>query len=189
MSTEENSQESSDMKDAFASAKSIKHDELDDLLKKEKIFTIVSVEDMDRTPFVLIGDDDPEGYRLWMIFNGESKNELRMIAKWHKDAKELYEEKARSPEEMDFLRRALISFATIEPLIEDPEYSRDLFGMCIAGIAKRWYDADHKDKPAASLHSFEEARDQCMPYLKLVNIYTERLTALMTSIQSINTQM
>ena len=57
MSTEENSQESSDMKDAFASAKSIKHDELDDLLKKEKIFTIVSVEDMDRTRFA-------QGYEL-----------------------------------------------------------------------------------------------------------------------------
>lgn len=184
MSTEKDSSDSSDMKEAFASAKSVKHDELDKLLETEKPFTVVSVEDMENTPFVLIGDEDPKGYRLWIMFNGESKAELEAIAKWHKQAKELYESKARSTDEMDYLRRVLVSFATIEPLLGDQAYSRDLFGMCIAGVAKAWYDADHADQPKKDLQSFDEAKDECMPYLKLVNIYVERLTMLMTSIRS-----
>ena len=184
MSTEKDSPDSSDMKEAFASAKSVKHEELEKLLVTEKPFTIVSVEDMENTPFVLIGDDDPKGYRLWIMFNGESKDELTAICKWHKQAKELYESKARSTDEMDYLRRVLVSFATIEPLLEDQVFSRDLFGMCIAGVAKAWYDADHADAPKKDLKSFDEARDECMPYLKLVNIYVERLTMLMTSIRS-----
>ena len=50
----------SDLTENFNSAKTIKSNELDGLLKTEKLFTIVQVTDMDNLPFVLIGDEDHE---------------------------------------------------------------------------------------------------------------------------------
>lgn len=168
------------MAEAYASAKTISSKELDDLLKTAALYTIVVVEDACAIPYVLVGEEDPNGFRCWIAFNGESKAELAHMATWYVKANELYHEKARSVQEMDKLRKLLVATATIAPYIHDEGLNLEILAYCTEGTAREWYREDHPDNPELPTDP-EEAKNCSMPYIQLANIYITRFVEMMAS--------
>lgn len=147
-------------------------------MTKLPIYTIVTLLDASNKPVVLVGDESSSGYRLWLPYNGENKSELNTFVEWQREASTLYKDKVRSVEEMDQLRRIMISLATIGGVIDDPDLSTLVTTSCVIGVAHKWFITDNPDIKITQSEFQDDAR--AMVYINLVQMYIERFSKLVS---------
>ena len=186
------SQESttSDLNIRFQEAKTVKLADLPKLKDTEPLWTIVCVEEHNCEPQILLGVDDKPETRFWFRFDGSSKEVYETYVKWKEEATSLYNDKARSPEEMDYLRTVTISMGIIVDLFkwfaDDSalQISKALMEGIVAALGTKWYVSDHpevKDNPKI----LETSGAKIVPYTELVIKYMTRLHELLSNYKQV----
>lgn len=176
----------SDLNIRFQEAKTVKLADLPKLKDTEPLWTIVCVEEHGGEPQILLGVDDKPETRFWFRFDGSSKEVYETYVKWKEEATALYNDKARSPDEMDYLRTVTISMGIIVDLFkwfnDDTalQISKALMEGIVAALGTKWYVTDHpevKDNPKI----LETAGAKIVPYTELVIKYMTRLHELLSN--------
>jgi len=176
----------SDLNIRFQEAKTVKLADLPKLKDTEPLWTIVCVEEHGGEPQILLGVDDKPETRFWFRFDGSSKEVYETYVKWKEEATALYNDKVRSPDEMDYLRTVTISMGIIVDLFkwfnDDTalQISKALMEGIVAALGTKWYVTDHpevKDNPKI----LETAGAKIVPYTELVIKYMTRLHELLSN--------
>lgn len=176
----------SDLNIRFQEAKTVKLADLPKLKDTEPLWTIVCVEEHGGEPQILLGVDGKPETRFWFRFDGSSKEVYETYIKWKEEAAALYNDKARSPDEMDYLRTVTISMGIIVDLFkwfnDDAalQINKALMEGIVAALGTKWYVSDHpevKDNPKI----LETAGDKIVPYTELVIKYMTRLHELLSN--------
>lgn len=167
---------SSKLEKEFQNSKTVSKDELPELLKTGNIWDIVCVKDEGNKAYVLLGHPDNPESRVWANFNGEDKKTLQSFLEWMEEGKKLYSEKARSPDELDYLRKVMLSIGCLSELMNDEQFTNVVLQMAVGNIALKWYMSDHPD-------DVNDVGDKITPYIELVMRYVERLSNFIRSIK------
>ena len=176
----------SDLNIRFQEAKTVKLADLPKLKDTEPLWTIVCVEEHNGEPQILLGVEDKPETRFWFRYDGSSKEVYETYVKWKEEATALYNDKARSPDEMDYLRTVTISMGIIVDLFkwfnDDAalQISKALMEGIVAALGTKWYVSDHpevKDNPKI----LETAGAKIVPYTELVIKYMTRLHELLSN--------
>ena len=186
------SQESttSDLNINFQEAKTVKLADLPKLKDTEPLWTIVCVEEHGGEPQILLGVDGKPETRFWFRYDGSSKEVYETYVKWKEEATALYNDKVRSPDEMDYLRTVTISMGIIVDLFrwfnDDAalQISKALMEGIVAALGTKWYVADHpevKDNPKI----LETTGAKIAPYTELVIKYMTRLHELLSNYKQV----
>ena len=183
------SQESttSDLNIRFQEAKTVKLADLPKLKDTEPLWTIVCVEEHGGEPQILLGVEDKPETRFWFRFDGSSKEVYETYIKWKEEATSLYNDKARSPEEMDYLRTVTISMGIIVDLFkwfaDDSalQISKALMEGIVAALGTKWYVSEVKDNPKI----LETSGAKIVPYTELVIKYMTRLHELLSNYKQV----
>lgn len=171
-----------DLKTAYQTSKTVSLGDLELLKKSEKPYTIVCVKEYLNRPYILLGrEDTPPEKRVWIVFNGEMRDKLDQYFSWMSEAQTIYEKKARSPEEMDYLRQTMLSIGFLSDLISDNEFTETTVQACLTKIAEKWYTADHPNQ-----HMDSVTNEEFIPYLELVMKYVDRLAKFTSEIRECN---
>lgn len=180
----------SDLNIRFQEAKTVKLADLPKLKDTEPLWTIVCVEEHGGEPQILLGVEGKPETRFWFRFDGSSKEVYETYIKWKEEAVALYNDKARSPDEMDYLRTVTISMGIIVDLFklfnDDAalQISKSLMEGVVAALGTKWYVTDHpevKDNPKI----LETAAANIVPYTELVIKYMTRLHELLNNYKQV----
>ena len=180
----------SDLNIRFQEAKTVKLADLPKLKDTEPLWTIVCVEEHNGEPQILLGVDDKPETRFWFRYDGSSKEVYETYVKWKEEATSLYKDKARSPEEMDYLRTVTISMGIIVDLFkwfaDDSaiQISKALMEGIVAALGTKLYVSDHpevKDNPKI----LETSGAKIVPYTELVIKYMTRLHELLSNYKQV----
>lgn len=180
----------SDLNIRFQEAKTVKLADLPKLKDTDPLWTIVCVEEYGGEPQILLGVEGKPETRFWFRFDGSSKEVYETYIKWKEEAVALYNDKARSPDEMDYLRTVTISMGIIVDLFkwfnDDAalQISKALMEGVVAALGTKWYVTDHpeiKDNPKI----LETAGTNIVPYTELVIKYMTRLHELLNSYKQV----
>ena len=180
----------SDLNIRFQEAKTVKLADLPKLKDTEPLWTIVCVEEHGGEPQILLGVEDKPETRFWFRYDGSSKEVYETYIKWKEEAVALYNDKARSPDEMDYLRTVTISMGIIVDLFkwfnDDAalQISKALMEGVVAALGTKWYVTDHpeiKDNPKI----LETAGINIVPYTELVIKYMTRLHELLNNYKQV----
>ena len=180
----------SDLNIRFQEAKTVKLADLPKLKDTDPLWTIVCVEEHGGEPQILLGVEGKPETRFWFRFDGSSKEVYETYVKWRDEATALYNNKARSPDEMDYLRTVTISMGIIVDLFkwfnDDAalQISKALMEGIVAALGTKWYVTDHpevKDNPKI----LETAGTKIVPYTELVIKYMTRLHELLSNYKQV----
>ena len=180
----------SDLNIRFQEAKTVKLADLPKLKDTDPLWTIVCVEEHGGEPQILLGVEGKPETRFWFRFDGSSKEVSETYVKWRDEATALYNNKARSPDEMDYLRTVTISMGIIVDLFkwfnDDAalQISKALMEGIVAALGTKWYVTDHpevKDNPKI----LETAGTKIVPYTELVIKYMTRLHELLSNYKQV----
>ena len=180
----------SDLNIRFQEAKTVKLADLPKLKDTDPLWTIVCVEEHGGEPQILLGVDGKPETRFWFRFDGSSKEVYETYVKWREEAATLYNDKARSADEMDYLRTVTISMGIIVDLFKwfgesaGTQVGKSLMEGVVAALGTKWYVTDHpevKDNPKI----LETDAANIAPYTELVIKYMTRLHELLNNYKQV----
>jgi hypothetical protein len=107
--------------------------------------TIIMASDEMFRPYILLLDID--GNKYWRPYGGESIEDIHRFHKWEIEAQRHFKDKARSQDEIDYFRNAMLSIGLLTDLLslnQDKEESiaSQLVESAVFAIAMRWYCKD-----------------------------------------------
>ena len=183
----------SDLSIRFQEAKTVKLADLENLKKTEPLWTIVCIEEHNGEPQILLGVEDKPESRFWFRFDGSSKDVYETYVKWRQEAQDLYSEKARTAEEMDYLRTVTISMGIIVDLFKwfsdeaGNQMGKSLTEGVVAALGTKWYVDDHPEV-LKDPKVLETCGKEIVPYTELVIKYMTRLHELLSNYKQVATQ-
>lgn len=166
-----------DLKKSFQDAKIV--DSIGDmsLLEKNKVWTIVKVKDRGCKPYILLGEDDNTDSKFWFSYTGESKEDLEKFYQWKKKSDEMMQSKKRAPEELDYLKSVMLSYGILSNLINEEEFSEEIFKLVLSKLAAKWYIKDNPDKSIDNVSD-----DEITVYCSLVFTHIKILSSLFSDV-------
>lgn len=180
----------SDLNIRFQEAKTVKLADLPKLKDTEPLWTIVCVEEHGGEPQILLGVDDKPETRFWFRYDGSPKEVYDTYIRWREGATSLYNDKARSADEMDYLRTVTISMGIIVDLFSwfsddaGVQLNKSLTEGIVAALGTKWYMTDHPEV-LKDPKILETSGDKIMPYIELVIKYMTRLHELLSNYKNI----
>jgi len=138
--------ESISISDAQSSTKSLalSREEMEEKVSSLPEETIVNCASEMFRPYILLKDIDDKPY--WRPYGGEKLEDLRRYHKWELDAQRHLKEKARSQEEVDYFRNAMLAVALVADLLDmngdDGKELMEMIDSAAYAISLRWYCKD-----------------------------------------------
>ena len=107
--------------------------------------TIIMASDEMFRPYILLLDIDNNKY--WRPYGGEKIEDVHKFHEWEIEAQRHFKEKARSQEEIDYFRNAMLAIGLLSDLLNlnqenDESFAKQLIESAVFAIAMRWYCKD-----------------------------------------------
>ena len=158
--------------------------ELGELAKTMPLESTIRVSDRGFQPHILLKNINGDPY--WRAYNYEPLEEIRVIHEWELKGQKMFQEKARSSEELRKLHQVLMATVLVNEFYEleslDAEMLQMMLQTLVTKLGLEWYHEDNgKDK--------EPSEDEIAPYFTLVSEYINSYVATKNGVMVTSKQL